>query len=142
MEESLIEQVESYPIDIPVLPVGEVLEKAIEDYNQHQGGSASVTSDKQFLTRITRNFIRHRWCYEQAASFETGPDDPTMDQAYGIWRKRIAAAIAEAYPTLDEEICTIVDQALQARAGRKIAPKGGGLLEGRGSPEIAAPTQK
>lgn len=77
-----------------------------EDFDYQQ---ASINSDKQFLNRITVNFLRYRCTpYERMLDRITGKVG--KKEAYALLNQRIFNKIAEMYPELKSECATQLEQ--------------------------------
>lgn len=79
------------------------LKRAIEHYNsRNSDGDASLNSDREFLDRISVNYIRH--CL---TTYENILDDASgrvgVDEAYKIIKNRVLTRIAEMHPELSRE---------------------------------------
>jgi len=101
---NLLAAVESFPIDVQVVP--DVTDRAIRSYNgQRQTGASRAAhpdSDAAFLRRITVNYIRHHLTVYDRALDEVAGRVGVGAAAQRI-KARIYAAIAKAYPELTNE---------------------------------------
>jgi hypothetical protein len=110
----LFEYVENCKIKVFVRSLEKVVKEAIEAYNwhkfevsQHHGYDyepATEKSSKEFLDRITVNYLRHNLSQYDDKLVELFGKVGT-EEAYKILNKRIYAEIAKAYPDFKVE-CT------------------------------------
>ena len=109
----LLAKVETMPIDVRPLPIGELRSRAIEHFNDRvaefemrdgRGRTrASIDSDPEFLDRITVNYVRHHLTdYDRTIASELA-SRPGVDDAVVTLKERVLDAIGEAYPDLEEE---------------------------------------
>jgi hypothetical protein len=105
--EQLIEQARVLPIVIES-PKGGVLKAAIASYNdlwQSRGELqkfASKDSPREFLNRITVNYLRHQ-CSHYEKWLEKFVKVPGAIEARALIRQRVIDAIAHKYPHLKDE---------------------------------------
>jgi len=104
----LLDYVESIEITVPKMSVDILRKKAITHYNyrQYDRGNhdfcANEDSDKDFLDRITVNYLRHEMTnYEQELRAIFGKAG--KQQAYALLKKKVLDEIAEVYPSLRTE---------------------------------------
>ena len=106
-----IEWAQSIPIEVQVVTVENLLEKAIAHYNARHFEKCAIESHSQrFLNRITVNFLRHACTnYEQMLTEKFGKVG--TDRAYVIIKERVLREIGYLYPHLKKEcsrqICAI-----------------------------------
>ena len=108
--EELLNRVRNIEIPVQQLEPAAVLSKAIESYNHWNEGNlysnkwASTDSDRDFLNRITVNYIRHHLTnYEAVVDALKGEVGRAL--AYHLVRNRVLDDISIAYPDLSDE-CT------------------------------------
>lgn len=100
----LINVVDSVKIRVNVIPLERARKNAMRSYNSRQKGNfipATEVSDKDFLDRITVNYLRHN---------ETKYDEisrllklSSEKEAYSLLRVKTLRKIAEKYPELKKE---------------------------------------
>lgn len=104
--DSLLEQVDSIAINVPVLPEMELVKRACDSYNainaERGEGHATVRSAPFFLQRICVNYLRHE-CSSYEAELDKVAGKVAVAEARSIIREKVYDAIAEAYPELAEE---------------------------------------
>jgi hypothetical protein len=105
---NLLAMVEGLEVSMPVLPCIEIMQRAIDAYNDWAFESnfdfipATPQSDRLFLERIQVNFIRHRLTvYDRALEMLVGRAG--KEAAIRALRKKIYGAIAKNYPYLEAE---------------------------------------
>lgn len=108
----LLEVVEQVEIEVLGYPTRDVVEAAIEHYNDRawQRGSdfgASKTSDPWFLERITRNFIRHELTDYDCIIAEELAGRVGVSEAVDALRDRVNQAIDKAHPDLSQVIWSL-----------------------------------
>jgi len=108
---NLLNTVQSWSIDVPVLPMNEVRRLAVDHYNNWEGNyevASLKDSEADFLNRITVNYIRHQLTiYDDSNRWMSGKVG--KDEAYYTNRHRVFDAIAHSYPKLSKE-CKLQDQ--------------------------------
>ena len=104
---NIVNQVQSFPVHVE--RIENVVDEAIESYNDwnswkedFEGFVSKKNSSKEFLDRITVNFIRH-----ELTSYDEDLDKihgkVGVRKAYGIEREKIFEEIAKVYPEFKEE---------------------------------------
>ncbi len=111
--ERLLKYVDALSIHVSVIPVGEAIQSACENFNDIKSAiapgrrnsefrEATLESDPLFLQRITFNYLRHGLTrYDQELGHLFGKVG--VRTAYSILNQKVFAAIAAAYPELAEE---------------------------------------
>jgi hypothetical protein len=123
----LLDQVRAMEVTVHAVPG--VQARAIEDYNARQERRAewygyandtmpaNVHSDRDFLERITVNYIRHSLT-EYDEHIESVASKTGINAAIEAIRARVYGAIAEAYPWLASE-CRRQQEQRSAESGSK-----------------------
>jgi len=112
--EELYSKVDSIKISIPRFKkINNLIEKAIKNYNDFQfergvefgyenTNYATINMDKEFLDRITVNYIRHN-----LTEYDDHIDDlfgkTGKDQAYSLLKDKILIEIEKVYPEFEKE---------------------------------------
>ncbi|MDP2846069.1 MAG: hypothetical protein Q8N79_08385 [Candidatus Methanoperedens sp.] len=107
----LLRRVAGWNIYIPRQHLSEVIQEAISSYNDRKADrsdegfiyeSASFQSDKEFLYRITVNFLRHRCSPYERQLVEIAGKVGTKE-AYILLNQNIFKKISQVYPELQSE---------------------------------------
>lgn len=103
--DKLLKAIEAVKITIKKLDEHVVLKEAIASYNSYnEYATATVNADKEFLDRITVNYIRHNLTtYDNAINYLFGKVGKA--QAYNLLSERVYKLISTEYPMYTEE-CT------------------------------------
>ncbi len=104
---NVVNQVKNFPVHVE--RIENVVDEAIESYNDwnswredFEGFVSKKNSSKEFLDRITVNFIRHELTsYDD--DLEKIRGKVGIRKAYGIEREKIFEEIAKVYPEFKEE---------------------------------------
>jgi hypothetical protein len=102
---ALCDRIDAMQIEIPIMPIDELVERACASYNgwhsmDSEFVSASPESDPDFLDRICVNYLRHELTpYEKQMEQTVG--EAGAKKARGRIRQKILDAISEAYPELE-----------------------------------------
>ena len=108
--DELLTQVQAMPVQVARLDPERLLRAAIDHYNRNCGRrywdegwqAACANSDALFLERIQVNFLRHQGThYDRALEAVAGRIG--VGDAVEAIRRKVYAAIAEAYPALADE---------------------------------------
>lgn len=103
----LIEYIQSLKIKIKKIDYPNLLKKAIDNYNDHNGYSGQIAnkdSDKKFLDRIRVNYIRH-CCTRYDNELENMFGKVGKNEGYVLLKCRILDVISKTYPYLYDECC-------------------------------------
>ena len=112
-KDALMAEIEELKIHVEILPLEKVKSLAIDSYNNHQSYLSMESghdcdfvnknnSDKFFLDRIAVNFIRHDLTsYDHSLEIIAGKVGASL--ALAEIRRKVYAALAEAYPVYAEE---------------------------------------
>jgi hypothetical protein len=104
--QQLLEIIAARPVRVPMYEPDELRRRAINHYNGRlrdpDEQPATVGSDRAFLERIEVNFLRHRCTgYERSLAAVAGKIG--VRDAEDAIRRKVYAAIGEAYPALRDE---------------------------------------
>ena len=101
----LIDYAEALVISVPEIPKEKLTEVACRHYNNRARDDdmpADKDSDQGFLDRISVNYLRHQMsAYERQLMAVYGRVG--VDEGVRIIRRKVYAAITEAYPSFGEE---------------------------------------
>lgn len=105
-EQKLFREIKNFKRpNLPEISKNKLIEKAILHYNIihfESGKFACMSDDKEFLDRISVNFIRHEVSnYEEQLNFIFGKVG--KNKAYALIKEKILRTIAEKYPWLSDE---------------------------------------
>ena len=112
-KDALMAEIEKLEIQVKILPFEKVKSLAIDAYNDHKAYismeyghdcefASKKNNDKNFLDRIVVNFIRHELTsYDHSLEIIAGKVGASL--ALAEIRRKVYAAIAEAYPVYAEE---------------------------------------
>lgn len=103
----LLARVDQLEIKVQKIAHEELYKLAIEHYNSLNAGKvngfyATVTSDREFLDRITVNFLRHE-CSRYELFLAEVSRKIGVEEARIRIKERVLEAIAKAYPELESE---------------------------------------
>jgi hypothetical protein len=101
---------------VPAWPIRDLVEAAINHWEERGAGSADITSDSLFLERITKNYVRH--------VLTTAYDGVCIDlfarigreEGYHLLRAMVDSKVDDAYPDLLDDITTMQAQTLDRRS--------------------------
>lgn len=110
---NLLRKVAKMEIFIQRKNIEDTIHDAVKSYNDFKSNMAcergdfdyqpaSTNSDKEFLTRITVNFLRHR-CSQYEKILDRIAGKVGKNEAYALLNERIFKQIAQMYPELTEE---------------------------------------
>ena len=110
---NLLRKVAKMEIFIQRKHIEEIFEDAVESYNNFKSNMAceredfdyvpaSINSDKEFLHRITVNFLRHR-CSPYETILDRISGKVGKQEAYALLNQKIFQKIAEIFPELQDE---------------------------------------
>lgn len=106
--DELVSAIERVEIEIPVLPMDSLIQEAIDHYEGRNWGCVQDDAPKDFLERITVNFVRHGLINYDA--FLSGLRKRIgRHQAYCILKRRVLEKTATLYPALAAECQRQID---------------------------------
>jgi len=112
-KDALMAEIKKLKIQVKILPFEKVKSLAIDAYNDHKAYismeyghdcefASKKNNDKNFLDRIVVNFIRHELTsYDHSLEIIAGKVGASL--ALAEIRRKVYAAIAQAYPVYTEE---------------------------------------
>jgi hypothetical protein len=104
--QKMLDWIDALTVDIKPRPLDQIREQAVQNHAIRAWERGRETSyqdaPQEFLDRITVNFLRHcTTAYERLLDETWGKVG--AENAYGLIRARVLAAIADAYPELQSE---------------------------------------